>query len=777
MSSSNVTTPLAPEIRTLLGGLRWRIRAYVWAEGLATAVLWLAVTYWAILALDYLPVVVWASELPRGLRMGGLIVIAAVLAWILFRYILARTFVRLRDRSMAILLERRFPEFRDSLVTAVELANDGSDDFSREMLETTRQQALARLPQVRLGDIFRRTPLLACGLGSVLLVIPIVIFATAQQDMFQLSLRRLYLLTDDPWPRSAEIEIVGIEVERISPRTGELIYSENLPFVDREVKVARGATFSLQVRANARRQTVPEVCRIYYRLADGARGQVAMRRDGAPRDDFQYFSFTGKPFQGILDDVRFDVVGSDHRVRNHAIRVVETPAVVETILDCQFPEYLIDRSAGLWLPREVEYRSSGTQLPAGTKVTIRCRTNKPLARIEFSEPGSGKTTTREHSGTVDSTSFEYTIDDLRGGFVLDIALRDTDNVLSEAPHRIFLSAVNDTAPQVDVVMRGIGSAVTPDVLIPAAGTIRDDHSLAAAWFEFQINGQQELKQDLQLPRDGTLTTQLDFRDLRLTRPEAQIKAGDRLLVAIRAKDRYDLDSGPNVGSSERLELEVVTPDELLIRLDRRELAERRRFEHVLDELTQMRDSLIRVQNEIDGITPLLDPTERIEADSPADPAAQPESRIDLRGLRAQQALRQSQKSAAEVLGVAAAFYSIREELINNRVDSEDRQSRIKEQVADPLQKIGEQMFPELDRRLAELEKAVALNQNEAAAVEQSITYTNELLVQLTTVLEAMLDIESYNELIEIVRSLIDDQQRLIDETKKARKRDALDLLK
>jgi hypothetical protein len=248
-----------------------------------------------------------------------------------------------------------------------------------------------------------------------------------------------------------------------------------------------------------------------------------------------------------------------------------------------------------------------------------------------------------------------------------------------------------------------------------------------------------------------------------------------------------------VGQGERLEkLEVVTPDELLIRLDRRELAERRRFEHILDELTQMRDSLIRLQGELEGRDAGADPADRLRSDESSGSAEPPGDDVaaaggqsedadgralDLRMLRVQQAQRQSQKSTAEVLGVSAAFLSIRDELTLNRIDAEDRKSRLKEKIADPLKQIGQSLFPELDRRLAGAEAAISTKQGEVEAADAAIAQTNEVLVALQQVLESMLDIESYNELIEIVRSMIEDQQRLKDETSRLRAREALDLLK
>ena len=39
----------------------------------------------------------------------------------------------------------------------------------------------------------------------------------------------------------------------------------------------------------------------------------------------------------------------------------------------------------------------------------------------------------------------------------------------------------------------------------------------------------------------------------------------------------------------------------------------------------------------------------------------------------------------------------------------------------------------------------------------------------------MLDLESYNEILDIVRELIEDQEKLLDETKEERKKRVLDL--
>src|SRR5688500_2462514 len=95
---------VATPIRELLEGLRRKIRAYVWLQGIALAVAWLAASFWITLALD------WMIEPPPAFRALLLVGVAAVLLWLVYRYILARAFVPIRDTSMAVLMERRYAE-------------------------------------------------------------------------------------------------------------------------------------------------------------------------------------------------------------------------------------------------------------------------------------------------------------------------------------------------------------------------------------------------------------------------------------------------------------------------------------------------------------------------------------------------------------------------------------------------------------------------------------------------------------------------------------------
>ena len=222
-----------------------------------------------------------------------------------------------------------------------------------------------------------------------------------------------------------------------------------------------------------------------------------------------------------------------------------------------------------------------------------------------------------------------------------------------------------------------------------------------------LNDEPPREQSLALQAGGALDNVLDFRELRGGASNLALKPKDQLTLAVKAEDRYDLGAAPNVGSGDHYQLLVVTPDELLATLEAREIGLRQRFEQIIEETTETRDMLLRIKTEgPNSSVPGSEPGEAVPGDGSASDqssAADARSRIwSVRLLRAQQALVQSQKSAQETLGTASGFRDIRAELINNRVDTEDRKQRLQQQLAEPLERIGRELFPEFDVRLQRL---------------------------------------------------------------------------
>src|SRR5688572_20410425 len=121
-------------LRRVLGDVRRRIRAYVLVEGIGLTVAVAGLGFWLALGLDRL------FEPPRAVRLAMLALVAGLALYVFFRKVLSRLFVRLEDRNLALVVERRFRGLDESLMTAVELEAAELPEISRTMLAAARSR-------------------------------------------------------------------------------------------------------------------------------------------------------------------------------------------------------------------------------------------------------------------------------------------------------------------------------------------------------------------------------------------------------------------------------------------------------------------------------------------------------------------------------------------------------------------------------------------------------------------------------------------------------------
>jgi len=256
---------LSRPIDRLLSRLRNRIRLMVLLEGIGVAIIWAVLTFWVALAIDYLPVTMGLSELSRLARLIVLVISSVAILFILYKLVFRRVFVRLHNQSMAMLIERRYPQFNDSLLTTVNQANSGANAVAvdESMLERTRLEAQAIVPDVDLAEVINADPMKRSFALAGLLLLTVAAFAVANPDAIKLAAQRLYLLQNEPWPRSCQIEIVGINIKRDNIIEGidELVQlikpTHGSPVEKPTFFVAKGATLTLHVRAK-RKSADPE---------------------------------------------------------------------------------------------------------------------------------------------------------------------------------------------------------------------------------------------------------------------------------------------------------------------------------------------------------------------------------------------------------------------------------------------------------------------------------------------------------------------------------------
>jgi hypothetical protein len=164
------------------------------------------------------------------------------------------------------------------------------------------------------------------------------------------------------------------------------------------------------------------------------------------------------------------------------------------------------------------------------------------------------------------------------------------------------------------------------------------------------------------------------------------------------------------------------------------------------------------------------------SDGESDPGQEAEQLRRMTSMWAQQSVLQSDKSQQELSSVAARVDNLRMQLINNRVDSIDRQERLQKMVHDPLRQLLAGDYETLRRELLELQSAT-LSGGGLQQVIRSAAALEKVLAKLEAIKASMFDIEEFNEIVDLVRGLLEDQEELLNETEKQQKQRLLDLLK
>ena len=721
----------------------------------------LGLAFWIGLAID------WTFEPSITTRQIAWTAVLSVAAWLSFRFIVRRTFVKLANTHLAVILERYFPQFEDSLATAIEMAERPvhAEPYNAEMLDHTRRDAVARAQDIDLRDVFDWRPLRRSAVLATMLACSIVGLAVMSRDTFGFWIQRMSLI-EEGWPRTTRLVVEGF------PHDDDGV---------RRVKVARDAPLELMVKADTSKPHIPETVELRYRLDDRSRGRDAMTRIGRAnpaRDAFQQYRYT---FKMVSTPLSFDVVGGDDRINDLRIEVVERPQITEMMLDCEYPAYLARAPQALTV-------SGAMQLPEGTRLTVRGRTSKDLVRVEMNGLAEPQSISTIDNGSGRRT-FAFDIPPVESDVVLLFELEDVDGISTLEPYRLVLRMTADEPPLLAVRLRGIGTAVTPGAKIPITGKITDDYALDGAWFEYQIGDAPSRKVAFEPQPGGLETIRADqVLDTRTFADEDRLQPKQQLSIAVQASDRYDLGDTPHVGTSPRFLLDVVSPEQLRILLQRRELLLRQRFEATYANTTEMRDLMARIefpQPASEGTAdtdsapdePAVD-DDRTESDTaivePGDtPAASREESVERsaarRMMRIMHALQSVERAEHETLGVAAGIDDIYDELVNNRLDTVELKTRLKEGIALPLRQLGEGSLTRLKQQVRQLESAAESAAEGSAALSEAVAKADEVLVEMQQILDKMLELESYNEVLELLRGILEDQEELNERTKQLRR--------
>ena len=791
--STASTLKLPTPIRHKLSELRGLISRVIATQGIAVLLIWLLGSFIAFGLIDYLPTRFGADESPRIVRLIMLLIIAVGTLGILYHYFWNRWLVRWSDSALALAIERRYPEFQSTLVTTVQAANPSAKLRSKDldaiehpnrpgMIELAARKAVEKITSidvrslVQLSTLQWELGLLAATLGLF------GVGSLAYPDLVSHWSKRLFNLSDSPWPRRTSLGVVGLELD-VPPFTNSPTRDRYLvPMENNRLLAPKGSSVRLRATAKDLLAEPYDKCALHYRDRAGNRGRASMLSysNSNPRE----FILDGPPLEAINDNLWFSIVGGDARLSNLVLETVDAPLALSTDLDVSYPSYLQRSTKTTWGNERLEFRN-GMRLPQGTQVGFWIRANKPIRKIDVMQVAgtAGEDSTKQFTVELDKPSLEFALPAtvLLGNLFVELRLWDNLGLCSTRVQQYVIAATADKVPEIDFVLEGISTAITENAKLPVRSKIKDDYDLNQAWVESRIDEQEIVKTELQVDAQGSGDLDIDLKAMKdsgLSTPSV----GSVFSLMVGASDFFDVPpsadapSIAHIGRSTPIQLSVVTEDQFLILLDRREAAMRRRLEQIISELGQLRDLLILTNKNNKQVQEQAEEETSGTAEGKETPA-QTRSRILL--LRSQQASAQVSKSEGELKGVLSEISMLVAELINNRIDSKDRRERLVQKIKIPLEALLESKWKPFAMQISQLEGTIGKLTAEELSVQidQSVANNNDIIAILNAILADMIEIQDLNEIIDRVRGLLDQQSKYLDRSKQEQKKSTLDLLK
>lgn len=733
---------LPNDLTNLLYDLRRRLRRVLEWEAYGRAAVALGLVFWVGLLLD------WTFEPAPTIRLIALLLAAfATLIWLACTVIepLLRP---INDRQVAILIEERQPQFEDALITAVDLHQqaNGEPSYDPVLLDATTTKARHILQQHGMPQVVNTGRMRLWLAGAVVLAASIVIFFATSTDAFSVYARRL-ALSPEPWPRRVQLVPEGFtKTEAGSWRR----------------IVAIGQSVDVSVLADLSGDHItPRELKARISQDDSPMLRDSFAKVGQPTTDPDPHQRFRLALGEVHSDITLHVRGGDARLGPLELKVAPRPVVVGADFSITPPEYLAT-------PAFVQSAATVEQIDEGSYVRVTVTSSKPLASAAVgwleadNVQAAGLRPSPDHSLKPGQREFEINVPPLESDGVLQIELVDTDGIEIAEPHSIPLRVAPDQLPTTSLKLVGVGPFITPDARIGLRVDASDDHALQRGHLQVAIGENQPERIPLSEPiaplKIAEITQEVDLLTRRFQMPTEQqsldaanangrLTPGQTLSISSHVTDAYDLSKSKHSTASPQLRLEIVTLNQLLARIEEREIDLRRTFEQTTADMRG-------VQRQIDAL--IAEQSKAAAAQDKQDETPVPEEQPNrLLRLRASDALAEVNQAT---LAAGAAFRQIHQELIYNRVPNTELIDRIDSSIASPIE----------DLAATDLTNVAELLQ--ADTISPKVTeIAKRASVRMERILEQMRSLETYNEVLAMLRGLIDEQQRLQRATEKTRR--------
>ncbi|MBK8269025.1 MAG: hypothetical protein IPK83_12250 [Planctomycetes bacterium] len=500
------------------------------------------------------------------LGLGPRMVLAGVVVGVFvhqfYRRVIRSLGLRVNVNDVASLLERRNPEYGDRLVSAVAFATGANDKPLRNspaLVDALVADSLQSLVSIRTDGVLRRDQFgRRVAIGIVALFMTFAAFVS-MPDLMSAYIQRNWLLRDATWPVSVKIVADGFEDGRLRWPIGD----------------------DLKIVARAVEGDVPSLY-VEFEYASGESVSRIMDRLGTSQFILDY----GPLVQAMK--VRFVIsqIGVDERTEWYSVDAVSRPGVRSVRIEVSPPAYT-DKE-----PFVLARGQASADVIRGSSVRIDAEMNKPLTSATL-KSRSDDSAIGEVEITEGLRLAAQFVPSRKGTYFFDV--KDADGLDDRSPVTYSFNLLSDPPPKVRLTLPGAGDMIVPSAQLRLAVECEDDLGMQSVSLIHQTRaGGSETIGEHFIESLPDFTQKQQKYSIRHTWPllPLSLKPGDQLTLFIRASD-YQPNSAPdqtndasgvvvandstgpdklplNASESIRYSLKVVTSEDLLAELGRRE---------------------------------------------------------------------------------------------------------------------------------------------------------------------------------------------------------------
>jgi len=454
-------------------------------------------------------------------RLAALLTLAGAAIATLAAALLGPRLRALSDTRLALWAERRFPDLRERLLTAVELQAYRADTSS-ELADALTQDAAAVARQLDMRQVvpihgLRRPAAFAAAALTALL---------AQAALTPLSVANWLQRVLDPF---SDIPIWAQTRVYVAPGNA---------------RVARNDGVALTIRTEG---APASAVTLFLRSGSGPWEQRRLRQAGPTPLSGRFMARV----PALQDDLSYYARANDGVSNRYRITVEDRPVVRSVAVTITYPAYMA-RS-----PSTTHGSTANTVAPVGSVARFILRANKPLAGASMTVGGAAPTC-MDVSGDEATASLTLVRD-----MTARVSLKDAHGFRSQPDPEYSIRTIRDRPPVVRVTSPNADVERAPRGTVRIVAEARDDYGVGSMRLQHGRPGAIRTS-DLPLRRGNGPGDAYTAFDLRL--PALGLRPGDIVTYRVAASDRDNV-SGPNVGRSAEYRVRIVSDQEMRERIE------------------------------------------------------------------------------------------------------------------------------------------------------------------------------------------------------------------